>query len=166
MKFRHAYDDKYNPKDYETKVITDGDMTQQSFKEACDINNILNKYNKTGVIEHVNKFEAQYGDIDGATFTEMQFQVAEAKSMFQELPAKARDHFENDPAKFLDFADKIDMDEPAQVELLKELKMLDPNSTHYHDFSEPRGKALPQNEDQPPTPPQNPPGLDTGASSD
>lgn len=36
--------------------------TQQHFMDSCDINKILAKYRKTGVIEHVKRAKAMYGD--------------------------------------------------------------------------------------------------------
>lgn len=92
-----------------TKVDRDApSMTQQHFKEKCDINNIMAKYQKTGVVDHVAKFQPEYGFIDGATFTENMMQIAKAQNMFNELPSRAREYFGNDPAKFLDFVDEMD----------------------------------------------------------
>jgi len=79
-------------------------MTQQQFAESCNINNILAKYQKTGLIDHVAKYQPQYGDCSGADYTEAMRTVANAKSMFEELPSSVRANFDHNPANFLDFA--------------------------------------------------------------
>lgn len=81
----------------------DLDRTQQEFADECDINNIMARYQKTGLIDFVNQHQPQYGDVDGFEYMEMQNKIVEAKNMFADLPANIRDRFSNDPAKFLDF---------------------------------------------------------------
>jgi len=84
-------------------------MTQQNMAAETDINNIMAKYQKTGVLTHVSKYVGQYGDFSGVpdykTGLEM---VMAAEEMFMSLPAKIRDRFGNDPAKFIDFATNED----------------------------------------------------------
>lgn len=85
---------------------TTGDsMTKQSFKEECDINNILKSYQRNGIIEHVRTVQGNYGDFTSATdYHDAMNQVVLAQEMFLTLPAKVRKRFGNDPAEFLDFA--------------------------------------------------------------
>lgn len=94
-------------------------MTKQSFKDSCEINNILAKYNKTGVIEHVNQHSGDYKFATSLSFTEAQQMVAKAQSMFNELPAQARARFENDPAKFLAHFENYENTEEAANELFE-----------------------------------------------
>lgn len=82
--------------------------TEQSHKAECDINNIMARYTKTGTLEHVRRYEGQYLDIDPLDFQEAQNKVAEAKSMFEELPSQVRRHFTNDTARFLEFCTRSD----------------------------------------------------------
>lgn len=91
-------------------------LTEQSHKQACDINNIMAKFAKTGAIEHVAKYGARYGDVSGADFTQAQFLVAEVKGQFAELPSAIRNRFDNDAAKFLDFVSDP-ANEPEMAEL-------------------------------------------------
>lgn len=80
-------------------------LTVQSFKDECDINQIMTKYEKTGVIDHLNTHQGNYGDFLG--FEDYQThlnQIAEAGIAFASIPAKIRAKFDNDPAKFLEFA--------------------------------------------------------------
>lgn len=112
----------YSPR---REVLTTNDapsLTKQAEAEACDINNIMAKYQQTGLVDHVNKHGASYGDLDGKTFTENMQTIAAAQSMFEELPSAARAHFEHDPAKFLDFVDNIETD--ADISTMVDLGLL------------------------------------------
>jgi phage internal scaffolding protein len=80
-------------------------LTKQEFKEECDVNNVLKRYDSTGLITHVNTATAHYGD-----FTEVnEYQqslnaVMDAQRAFSELPSEIRKEFANDPGKFFEFA--------------------------------------------------------------
>lgn len=85
--------------------------TKQSFKAECDINNIMAKYQKTGLVEFVNKHQPQYGDVTGFDFQASMNQVIAAQAMFDALPSSVRKRFHNDPAEFVAF-----MDDESQLE--------------------------------------------------
>ena len=82
-------------------------LTQQSFAEECDINNIVARYVTTGVLGDplaVPTNSPQYGDFTSvADFHVAQTIIAEATQMFDLLPASIRKRFENDPAQLLAF---------------------------------------------------------------
>jgi len=86
--------------------FTGESKTQQQFKDETNINNIMARYEKTGLIDHLNNRAPNYGD-----FTEVDdYQSAVNKIMladeyFMELPAKIRAHFNNNPAEFLEFTE-------------------------------------------------------------
>lgn len=92
-------------------------MAKQSFKDSVDINNILKKYNKTGVIEHLSSHAPEYRFATALTFTEAQQTVAKAQTMFNELPAAARARFNNNPAQFLEYFENYEDTEEAADEL-------------------------------------------------
>lgn len=77
--------------------------TKQSFKDECDINNIMKRFARTGVLDFAARQEPRYGDCTGLEFTESMQRVAAANTMFHELPSHIRDRFKNSPAAFLDF---------------------------------------------------------------
>lgn len=77
--------------------------TKQSFKAECDINQILARFLRTGVLDFTNKNEARYGDVTGLEYQTAVFQISRAKSMFEELPAQLRARFENEPGRFIEF---------------------------------------------------------------
>lgn len=94
--------------------------TKQSFKDECDINKIMARYIATGVLDFVTKHQPQYGDVTGLDFMNAQLIVAEARTMFEELPAEVRNRFDNDPAQFLDFVgDDKNREEARKLGLLK-----------------------------------------------
>ena len=76
--------------------------TEQHHAKSCDINTIMARYLKTGVIDHITRHKASYGDVSGADYLTAQNLVAEQKSIFEELPAFARDHYDNDVANYLE----------------------------------------------------------------
>ena len=79
-------------------------MTEQSHKDACDIHTIMRRYEKTGVIDHVNARGAEYGNYVGAPdFKEAMDYIANAHSLFESVPAHIRDQFDNDAGKYLEF---------------------------------------------------------------
>lgn len=55
-------------------------MTHQSFKDECEINNIVDKYTRTGILTHLKRGEPQYGDAPDQTFFEAACVHAEIRS--------------------------------------------------------------------------------------
>ena len=78
-------------------------MTEQSHKAACDINNIMARYVKTGTLDHVRKYEPVYADVSPGEYHDAMNVIADTKTMFEELPSQLRRQFQNDPEEFLRF---------------------------------------------------------------
>lgn len=99
----------------------DEGRTKQSFKDECDINLIMARYAKTGVIEFAEKHEPQYGDCTGIEFQAGMLLIARAQEMFDDLPSQIRSRFDNNPSEFLDFVQNPEnRAECAKMGLLKE----------------------------------------------
>lgn len=82
----------------------DSSLTMQNFAAECDISNIMRSFAKTGLVNHVNRYQGQYGDFaDAPTYHEAMNIIVEAQDAFDSLPANLRAKFANDPAQFLDF---------------------------------------------------------------
>lgn len=99
--------------------LPDGKMeyyTEQDHKDTCDINKIIRKYDKTGLITHISSMEAKFGDLTGMEFKAMQDKVAGAKSMFEALPGKIKQRFDYMPEKLLEFMDDP-KNRPEAIEL-------------------------------------------------
>ena len=78
-------------------------LTKQAHKKDTDINVIVQKYQRTGVIEFANQRAPEYMAMDSIDFQEAMQKVVHANEVFGELPAAVRKKFQNDPAQFMDF---------------------------------------------------------------
>lgn len=113
---------------------------KQSFKDECDINQIMAKFQRTGVLEHVSKYEGAYGECPSHDFREALEIVANAQEMFAELPSEVRRRFDNDPEEFLKFCENEEnRDEAIKLGLLEGLE-----------------KETPEEPPQPPAEPEPP----------
>ncbi|AXH73641.1 MAG: internal scaffolding protein [Microviridae sp.] len=95
--------------------------TKQSFKDECDINVLMRRYEVSGVLP-VGVGVGTYGDYSEAPdFMEAQNVIVRANAQFASLSARVRDRFGNDPAKFLEFvAEESNYDEAVKLGLLKD----------------------------------------------
>jgi phage internal scaffolding protein len=102
-------------------VFTKPSRTKQSFRDECDINNILRQFNVTGQLP-AGSVQPQYGDFSGITDYQSALNaVMAAQDSFLQLPAKVRSKFDNDPALFVDWAsDEANRDEMKALGLLRE----------------------------------------------
>lgn len=83
-------------------------MTEQNHKAECEINTIIARYKRTGILPDMfrNVREGHYGDFSKVgDFQTAQQQVKAAEAAFMDLPAEFRLKFQNDPVRFLDFVD-------------------------------------------------------------
>jgi len=79
--------------------------TKQSMKDECDINLIMKKFEKTGILPDMIKENPQYGDFsEPIEYRESLEIVRHAKEQFENLSAKVRARFDNNPEAFLEFA--------------------------------------------------------------
>jgi len=119
MKFASAYQNKRQSK----KIISSHSHVKQSFKDECDINNIMRKYTKTGLVTHVTKHMGDYSDlVDVPTYQDALNKVLDANESFETLPSSVRKRFNNDPAEFINFVgDPTNEDEMRSLGLLPNL---------------------------------------------
>ncbi len=92
--------------------------TKQSHRDECDINTIMRKFEKTGMVDHLNKYGGKYGDF---TMVPPDYQAAvelvrAADEMFHTIPAKVRAAFNNDAGHFLAFVSN-----PENLEKMREM---------------------------------------------
>lgn len=93
--------------------------TKTDMAAACDINNILKDYGKTGLVaqRQGGMYEALPDAIDYHAAMNL---TREAEASFQSLPAKLRDRFQNDPQSFLRFmADPQNRQEAEQLGIIE-----------------------------------------------
>lgn len=95
-------------------------LTKQSMKAECDINNIMKRFERTGLITHNAARQAYFADVSEVPdFAAAVATVRKAEDMFMSLPAKLRARFDNDPAAYVAFtADPANKDEMISLGLI------------------------------------------------
>lgn len=94
--------------------------TEQHHKNECDVNTIIRKYDKTGLISHISRFEASFGNLTGLDYKEAMDTVVNAQNEFNALPGEIRERFQNTPQKFLEFCENPDnRQEAIELGLIK-----------------------------------------------
>lgn len=98
-------------------------LTKQSEAAACDINRIMAKYERTGVLSHVAENVGFYADVSNVPDYQAALAVVEsAQGLFASIPAEIRARFDNDPAQFLHFvSDPANKPELVKLGFLKEV---------------------------------------------
>lgn len=133
--FKHRYGN--NPR---VQIYFSGNgRTKQSFKDECDINNLMAKYLKTGRMEHVNQALPRFECVSEYDFQEAQNLIAQAASMFEDIPSKIRNRFENNPGKLLDW-----VHDPRNAQEAASLGFLDLSRTP-EGWGAPAAPSAPQN---------------------
>lgn len=98
----------------------DVSLTRQSEADAADINKIMARYEKTGVLP-VSQREALFIDVsEMGDYRSAVEQVELVNEYFRQLPAKVRAEFDNEPARLLDF-----MSDPANEGRARELGLVE-----------------------------------------
>jgi phage internal scaffolding protein len=94
-----------NPKTVKPFNTVGESLTQEQFAEECKINNILRSHDQNGVINHIHRGNAIYGDFSNITdFSDALDQIKEAQSEFMNIPSEIREKFKNDAGEFFKFA--------------------------------------------------------------
>lgn len=96
-------------------------LTKQSFRDECDINNIIRKHAATGQCNHISARNPRYIDCVGTVDYQQALDIVDAAAaQFAALPSNLRARFRNDPALMLEFlADEKNVEEAAKLGLLK-----------------------------------------------
>lgn len=97
----------------------DKSLTQQSFKDECDINVIVERFGLTGEMPQVREL-GEYGDFTGIfDFQTAMNTIRQAQEAFDAWPAHIRARFHNQPQELLDFlADEENRPEAVKLGLV------------------------------------------------
>lgn len=108
--------------DLDCQAAEDG-MTMQEFADECDINVLMSRYEKTGVLNHFARNQPSYIDLsEMPDLHEALSMLDAAQSAFMTLPAHIRREFDNSPAEFVKFAqDEKNVDKMREWGLAKPL---------------------------------------------
>lgn len=94
------------------RVVTDcgsQSRTRQEFKKECDVNELMRRYQKTGILPSGGSKEPRFLDcVDVPNFQEAMQLFIDAEAAFMRLPALVRRDFDNDAEKFVVFAQNAD----------------------------------------------------------
>lgn len=101
---RNAYNYDRNQASKDSALYCkDPSLTDQTFKDECDINTIVDRFGISGTLPLVVR-PPTYGDYTGVfDFQTAMNAVRSAEESFMELPAKVRARFHNDPQELLQF---------------------------------------------------------------
>lgn len=110
------------------------DLCEQHHEDACNIHTILDRFQRTGTIEHMNRNAGQYGYATSEDLLGAHILMEKAKAHFESLPATVRDQFDG-IGHFLDEMNNMDLSDPEQAadQLLQNRGDLDPKSTQNND---------------------------------
>ena len=99
-------------------------VTKQAFKDDCDINAIMRRWDKTGQVPMAAGRVGYYGDFANAEdYHTSLCKIRNADAEFLNLPAHVRDRFENDPARLIEF-----LEDPENRSEAEELGIVSPGS--------------------------------------
>lgn len=105
---------------------TEGEtLCQEHFQEESEINNILRSHDRTGVINHIHKGNAIYGDFSEITdLSDALRQIQQAQKEFMNIPSDIREKFKNDAGQFFKFASN-----PDNLDSLREMGLANPDQS-------------------------------------
>lgn len=103
-----------------TLIKSGNSLVEQHHKQICDINHIVRRFRKTGLIDHVSNLQARYDDFTGVgSYHECMNKLVQAEEAFLQLPAEVRKEFQNDPGIMLD-----EIQKPENYDRMVELGLL------------------------------------------
>lgn len=117
--FRTQYTHTNADSDKTAITFLDRSLTQQQFKDESDINVLFGRYLETGEMPQIDA--GTYGDFTGIyDFQTAMNAVREAELSFQQLPARIKNRFDNNPQKLVDFlSDPENRDEAEFLKIVK-----------------------------------------------
>lgn len=86
------------------KLFKKPSRTKGSFAKEADINNIMERYTRTGQLPTLIKKEPSFGDFSKSIdYQESLNTVIKAQTQFDALPSATRKFFNHDPSRMLEF---------------------------------------------------------------
>lgn len=116
-------DGKYPRPVVDCAAANDG-RTKQSFLKQTNINSIVARYVKTGLMDHVSANPGVFADVSAVgDYQGMLNKVISAKEAFTALPANLRSRFNHDPAQLIEFvSDESNRDEAIKLGIIPKPK--------------------------------------------
>ena len=90
-------------------VVNTGEgRTKQSMQKDTDINLIVAKYQKTGILSFVSKVQPEFMEVDNIDFHTAMDVIVKSNELFAQMPSSMRKRFDNNPEKYLEFVHNPD----------------------------------------------------------
>ena len=106
MEFRTIYGERYVKKGETFELPS---RTLQEPKDSCDINLIMQRYQETGLINHVSNKQPIYDDVSSVGDYQSCLDVVErAHEAFAQLPSDLRKTLDNNPANLIGYISNPD----------------------------------------------------------
>lgn len=100
-------------------------LTKQSFQEDCDVNVIVERFLRGGVLPE--NMPLQFGDVSGSMdFQSAMNMIADGNTAFESIDPAIRAHFDNNQHKLMGFVDSVHEGNPASLHVARSLGMLPP----------------------------------------
>jgi len=126
-------------------------MTQQQYKDECNPNVVIQRYNRTGELGRIRQSQPIYVDCTSFDFEEARERVARIEETFMELPALLRRRFDHEPRKLLEFLqDEKNREEAIELGMIEKpipTQAAEPPQKHHNDeepAKAPKPKKKPQ----------------------
>lgn len=102
---KQTFGTAYGTRNRVTTDPTGESLTQQHHAEHVKVQNVIKRYDQTGILDHVRQGVAHYGDYSKINEykTYLDF-VNTANESFMNLPSQIRERFNNDAGEFFEFA--------------------------------------------------------------
>jgi phage internal scaffolding protein len=130
----------YQPKERHQISFGTKSRTKQAHAKEADINYIMRKYLKTGLIEHSRNHQPDYGFATSEDFHTSMNIITKANTMFEDLPSSIRSKFDNQPSQFLDFVNNENNKKEMQEMGLLNPYYQDPSTDNLEDTSKLEGE--------------------------
>lgn len=122
---------RFSPSEPCDVVFADESLTQQHFRDQCDVNYVMRSYEKTGLLSHTNQRAPVFGDFsDVGDYQAALNQVMEAQESFLLLDPYVRARFSNDPGELISFLQNpLNRDEAIKLGLINNTPVGDISSS-------------------------------------
>lgn len=127
----------YGKRDRVFADVGDRSRTKQSFRDDCDVTNIVNSYYRSGTLAHANSKQPHYGFATSCDFREALELVAQASKNFAGLDSAMRKQFNDQPGEFLAFVEN-----PSNLPQMAQMGLLNDEATLKHGSTEPASEDL------------------------
>lgn len=97
------------------RPVYDDGRTKQCHIDECNINKIMARFDATGTISHLAKYQPVYADFSDFDFHAQITKLAKGQTIFDALPAEIRKEFGQSPAEFFAY-----VNDPANLDDLRE----------------------------------------------